>query len=125
MSGHGGSTAGGIPQEVSMAAVPASVSGNVADGQDLAAAYGWGRGPQWSCLDALWTRESGWSATATNPQSGAYGIPQSLPPGKMPATALPPESSASVQITWGLGYIRARYSSPCGAWAHEETDGWY
>jgi hypothetical protein len=106
-------------------AVAASASGNVALGQQIAAGYGWSSGQQWQCLDALWQRESGWSATAGNPQSGAYGIPQALPPGKMPAAALPPESSAAVQVTWGLGYIASRYTNPCGAWAHETADGWY
>ena len=29
------------------------------------------------------THESGWSVTATNPSSGAYGLPQALPGSKM------------------------------------------
>lgn len=98
---------------------------NVQIGQQLAGGYGWGTGAQWLCLVALWDRESGWSATATNPQSGAYGIPQALPPSKMPAAALPPESSAPSQITWGLSYIAGTYGTPCGAWQHETDDGWY
>jgi hypothetical protein len=115
----------GLGHQAQVAAAPSSVSGNVALGQQLAGAYGWDSGSQWSCLDALWQRESSWSNTATNPQSGAYGIPQALPPGKMPAAALPPQSSASVQITWGLGYIASTYGTPCNAWAHETADGWY
>jgi hypothetical protein len=31
----------------------------------------------------------------------------------------------ATQIRWGLGYIRASYGSPCGAWAHETTSGRY
>jgi resuscitation-promoting factor RpfB len=106
-------------------AAPSSVSGNVALGQQLAKPYGWGSGPQWTCLDELWQQESSWSNTADNSDGGAYGIPQALPASKMPAAALPPENSASVQIKWGLGYISGRYGDPCTAWGHEEADGWY
>ncbi|SRR6266487_3667242 len=103
--------------------------GNVALGRRLAAGRGWGQGPQWRCLDALWTRESGWSATAENPRSGAYGIAQALghgPTNRYPAgPANPPASDPAAQIRWGLGYIAAGYRTPCAAWAHEQADGWY
>lgn len=80
---------------------------------------------QFSCLDSLWTRESGWSVTADNPSSSAYGIPQALPGSKM-ATAGPDWASNPVtQIRWGLGYIEDRYGSPCGAWGHSQSYGWY
>ena len=29
------------------------------------------------------------------------------------------------QITWGLGYIEDRYGTPCGAWSHSQSVGWY
>ena len=44
-------------------------------------ARGWGE-DQYSCLVALWNRESHWNVYAYNP-SGAYGIPQALPGSKM------------------------------------------
>src|SRR5262249_27562945 len=62
---------------------------------------------------------------ARNPTSGAYGIPQALPPSKMGAAANPPISSAVAQINWGLGYIKSRYGSPEAAWAHELAYHWY
>jgi hypothetical protein len=34
-------------------------------------------------------------------------------------------SAAATQIRSGLTYIQGRYGSPCGAWDHEEADGWY
>jgi resuscitation-promoting factor RpfB len=134
--GGGARPAGSAPAQAAAApvptaapAAPSSVAGNVALGEQLAGGYGWGSGSQWDCLYALWTRESGWSATAENPQSGAYGIAQALghgPTNQYPAgPANPPVSSASAQITWGLGYIAGRYGSPCAAWAHEQADGWY
>jgi hypothetical protein len=86
--------------------------------------YGWGAS-QFACLDRLWTRESKWSLTATNPTSGAYGIPQALPGTKMASVAADWRHNPLTQITWGLSYIRLRYGTPCGAWAHSEASGWY
>jgi hypothetical protein len=80
---------------------------------------------QFSCLDSLWTRESGWSVSAHNASSGAHGIPQSLPGSKMASAGPDWETNPVTQITWGLGYIQDRYGSPCGAWGHSESYGWY
>lgn len=108
----------------------------------LATGYGW-TGQQDTCLDELWTRESGWSAIAINPSSGAYGVAQAL--GHVPGVSVaqnregynypPPytagnpapwgDSDATAQISWGLQYIHGAYGTPCGAWAHEEADGFY
>jgi hypothetical protein len=80
---------------------------------------------QMSCLIPLWMGESGWRVNAENASSGAYGIPQSLPGSKM-ATAGPDwRTDAATQIEWGLGYIRDRYGSPCGAWGFKQGHGWY
>lgn len=77
---------------------------------------------QWPCLDKLWTKESGWNHHADNPSSDAYGIPQALPGNKMGAGW---ESDPEVQIRWGLGYVKGRYGSPCGAWNAFLSKGWY
>ena len=63
--------------------------------------------------------------TATNPQSGAYGIPQSLPAAKMAAAGPGWQTDPATQIRWGLSYIAATYGTPCGAWSHEQAAGWY
>ena len=86
--------------------------------------FGWSSS-QFSCLQPLWERESGWSVTAENPTSGAYGIPQSLPASQMSSAGADWQTDAATQIRWGLTYIQGRYGSPCGAWAHEESNGWY
>jgi hypothetical protein len=92
--------------------------------QQMLGQFSWS-GSQFSCLEPLWERESGWSVTAENPSSGAYGIPQALS-GSLMASAGPDwQTDAATQIRWGLTYIQGRYGSPCGAWAHEEADGWY
>ncbi|VXB40229.1 conserved exported hypothetical protein [Arthrobacter sp. 9AX] len=87
-------------------------------------AYGWGQ-DQFLCLAQLWTKESNWLTTATNPYSGAYGIAQALPPGKYSSAGSDWLTSYRTQIEWGLGYIRGRYGSPCGAWNHSVANNWY
>lgn len=103
---------------------PAATSDTRAVGQQLAAARGWS-GSQWTCLNQLWTKESSWRTTADNPSSDAYGIPQALPGSKMASAGADWRTNPATQITWGLGYIAASYGSPCGAWAHEQSTGWY
>ncbi|WP_446212666.1 aggregation-promoting factor C-terminal-like domain-containing protein [Micromonospora sp. IBSANI012] len=80
---------------------------------------------QMPCLDKLWTKESGWNHKASNPSSGAYGIPQALPGSKMGTVADDWRTNPATQIKWGLGYIEGRYDDPCGAWAHSQSVGWY
>lgn len=99
-----------------------SSSANMKLGHRMMLAAGYGE-DQWPSLKSLWTRESGWSNTARNPTSGAFGIPQALPPGKMGARAV--GGDAAAQIAWGLNYIRGRYGNPAGALAHENSAGWY
>jgi len=86
--------------------------------------YGWGDG-EFSCLQSLWNRESGWNYQAENASSGAYGIPQALPGSKMSSVADDWATNPSTQITWGMQYIQGRYGTPCSAWAHSESVGWY
>ncbi|MET0734597.1 MAG: lytic transglycosylase domain-containing protein [Microbacterium sp.] len=85
---------------------------------------GWGD-DQFACLVALWNKESGWRVNAHNRSSGAYGIPQALPGSKMASVGADWETNPATQIAWGLGYIGARYGSPCGAWDHSQRKGWY
>jgi len=106
------------------AAAPAASGSAQRTAQGMLGRYGWSSG-QFSCLSPLWERESGWSVTAENPGSGAYGIPQALPGSQMASAGPDWRTDAATQITWGLGYIRGRYGSPCAAWAHEEAYGWY
>jgi len=111
--------------------------GTAAQNQAIAAglfsSYGWGTANgsnvEWNDLLKLWTQESGWSNTANNPSSGAYGIAQALPPTKYPVAGRPPwlggTSNAGTQVTWGMQYIKGRYGDPAGAWAHEVANNWY
>jgi len=80
---------------------------------------------QMPCLDKLFTRESGWSVSAYNSSSGAGGIPQALPMSKMASEGADYKTNPATQIRWGLKYIKGRWTTPCGAWAHSQSSGWY
>jgi murein DD-endopeptidase MepM/ murein hydrolase activator NlpD len=92
--------------------------------QIAAQKYGWGEG-QFACLNSLWAKESGWNYRASNPSSGAYGIPQALPGSKMATFGSDWRTNPATQIKWGLHYIDGRYGSPCSAWSSAQSKGWY
>lgn len=101
-----------------------SVSGAQASARAMLGNYGWGD-DQFGCLVSLWNKESGWNYQAYNSGSGAYGIPQALPGSKMSSAGGDWQTNAATQVAWGLGYISGRYGSPCGAWSHSQSVGWY
>lgn len=108
-SGSSGSVPTGSPQAIA---------------KKMLSQFGWSQ-DQFNPLNLLWTRESGWRWNATNPSSGAYGIPQSLPADKMASAGSDWKTNPATQIKWGEGYIKDRYGSPAGAWAHSQQTGWY
>lgn len=92
-------------------------------GEKMNAAKGWAG--CWSSLETMWDHESGWNSRATNPNGGAYGIPQSLPGSKMASAGSDWQVNAITQISWGLGYIGAVYGDPCKAWNFWQAHQWY
>jgi hypothetical protein len=74
---------------------------------------------QYRCLVKLWTAESQWSPTASNPMSSAYGIPQLL---------RLKETNPFKQIDRGLDYIakhRKYKGDVCLAYKHHLAKGYY
>jgi hypothetical protein len=98
--------------------------GNRATGCALMLSAGFGI-DQFPCLDKIFNKESGWNAHAENKNSGAYGIPQALPGSKMSSEGSDWKTNPATQIKWGIGYIKGRYDSPCGAWSHWQSGGSY
>ena len=86
----------------------------------MACLFRWG-GDQFACLDALWSRESGWNHLAHN-SSGAHGVPQALPGSNMGDGWW---DNPRVQSSWGLSYVADRYGSPCVADGFQRNHGWY
>jgi len=110
-----------LPDPKAVAVSPGSAQ---ALGKQMAASRGWGD-DQFACLLNLWGQESGWNTTSQNRYSGAYGIPQALPGSKMASAGADWKTSASTQIAWGLSYIAGRYGTPCNAYGHKASSGWY
>ncbi|MDI2023641.1 hypothetical protein PJL18_04189 [Paenarthrobacter nicotinovorans] len=86
--------------------------------------YGWSAA-EMTALNTLWEKESNWKTTATNASSGAYGIVQSLPAGKMASAGADWQTNYQTQIKWGLNYIKERYGSPSAALAFHLANNWY
>jgi hypothetical protein len=120
-------------REAAKAAAPAAAPASAAGSSSSSAPRGSfkeyamskvGSAQQFSCLENLWGKESGWNPNAQNPTSTAYGIPQFLN-STWASTGIAKTSDGYRQIDAGLIYIDSRYGSPCGAWAHSQSTGWY
>jgi hypothetical protein len=116
-----GAGAGGI---VYVSSTPPDPNTAQSTAYSLMASFGFSPQTYFGCLLNLWNRESGWRYDAEN-ASGAYGIPQALPGSKMASAGADWQTNPATQIKWGLGYIKAIYGNPCGAWAFEEANGYY
>ena len=66
------------------------------------------------------TRESGWRYNARNP-SGAYGLPQALPGGKMSSAGSDWATNPITQLRWFNSYCKQRYGSIQGAYNHWQS----
>lgn len=80
---------------------------------------------QFTCFNKIVEHESNWDIDASNPSSGAYGLVQALPGGKMATAGADWKTNPATQIEWGLDYMKDRYGSPCGAWSSWQVQGWY
>jgi Transglycosylase SLT domain len=111
-------------EEAPEADAPAPAASPGGSFQDYALAQLGGDGGQFSCLESLWGKESGWNPDAQNPTSSAYGIAQFLD-STWAGTGIAKTSDGYRQIDAGLVYINSRYGSPCGAWQHSQANNWY
>lgn len=109
-----------------LAVIDAAKADPAAAARTLMSDHGWGD-EQYGCLVNLWNGESNWQWSAHNGGSGAYGIPQSLPAGKMAKFGSDYRTNPITQIKWGLWYIESSYGSPCGAWSkwQSRSPHWY
>lgn len=69
------------------------------------------------------TKESGWNVYASNPSSGAYGLPQSLPGNKMASVGGDYLTNPYTQLMWMYKYVHERYGSFAGV--NWYSRGWY
>lgn len=111
--GGGGINASGVTNSSAEAALKAA-----------AAKAGW-TGAQWQALYEVEMREAGFSLTATNKSSGAYGMAQFINGAGEYADYGGNSSTAAGQAVAMVNYIKQRYGTPAAAEAHEQTYGWY
>ena len=116
--GAGGGTTAGV------AAAPPDPGTAQSIAYNMLSSFGWSPSTYFSCLNNIYTRESGWRYDAEN-ASGAYGIPQALPGSKMATAGADWMTNPATQIKWGLGYIQSRYGDPCSAWSFWQAHGYY
>ncbi len=74
----------------------------------------------WGYVDAIVSKESGWNPNATNSSSGACGLAQALPCGKVPGNGYNPVDS----LKWMNTYV-SRYGGWEGAYAFWQANHWY
>ncbi len=120
--GTSGGTGAGSAAAVAVAAPNPGTAQSIA--YNMLSSFGWSPGTYFSCLNNIYTRESGWRFNAEN-ASGAYGIPQALPGDKMATAGADWMTNPATQIKWGLGYIQSRYGDPCSAWSFWQAHGFY
>lgn len=69
---------------------------------------------QFGCLKILWGKESAWNYKAKSPTHD-YGIPQRHMSHNTKEQIADFMKHPHTQIQWGIGYIKSRYDTPCGA----------
>jgi hypothetical protein len=89
-----------------------------------AATFGW-TGAEWTALYNVEMAEAGFSLTATNPSSGAYGMAQFINGPSEYAQYGGNSTTAAGQSIAMCNYIKGRYRTPSAAWAHEQAYHWY
>jgi uncharacterized protein YbdZ (MbtH family) len=93
---------------------------------------GWGTGGQWSAIDWIIAKESGWNPKAQNPVSTASGLFQhidstwrSMRPASAAAFAHMKDAPVVDQAQAGMRYISSRYGDPLKAQAFWKAHNYY
>lgn len=80
---------------------------------------------EYSAINYIVNHESSWNPSATNPSSGAYGLPQSLPGNKMASAGSDWRTNPITQLRWMRDYVNGRYGGANGALAFWKRNHWY
>ncbi|MFU0785733.1 MAG: Phage tail tape measure protein [Enterococcus gilvus] len=80
---------------------------------------------EYSAINYIVNHESSWNPSATNPSSGAYGLPQSLPASKLASAGSDWRTNPITQLRWMRDYVNGRYGGANGALAFWKRNHWY
>lgn len=75
----------------------------------------------WGYVNYIVSKESGWNPNAVNRSSGASGLVQALPCGKVPGNCFDPVDN----LRWATGYATGRYGSWEGAYNFWSRNHWW
>lgn len=75
----------------------------------------------WGYVDYIVSHESSWNPNAVNASSGASGLVQALPCGKVPGNCFDPVDN----LRWADGYAKGRYGSWAGAYQFWISNHWW
>jgi len=75
----------------------------------------------WGYVNYIVSKESGWNPNAVNRSSGASGLVQALPCGKVPGNCFDPVDN----LRWANGYATGRYGSWEGAYNFWSRNHWW
>lgn len=76
-------------------------------------------------VDYIISHESGWDYHAVNRSSGAYGLPQSLPAGKLASAGADWRDNPVTQLRWADNYAVGRYGSWEAAYRYWAANHWW
>jgi cell division protein FtsN len=76
----------------------------------------------WTYVDYIVSKESGWNPAAMNPSSGACGLAQALPCRK---TGCSNYADPVCALKWQYAYVKSRYGSYAGAYSFWISKHWY
>lgn len=76
-------------------------------------------------VDYIISHESGWNYHAVNRSSGAYGLPQSLPAGKLASAGADWCDNPVTQLRWAHNYAVGRYGSWEAAYHFWTVNHWW
>ncbi|WP_407857677.1 tape measure protein [Enterococcus hailinensis] len=80
---------------------------------------------EYAAIDYIVNHESSWNPQATNPGSGAYGLPQSLPASKLASAGSDWRTNPITQLKWMRNYVNERYGGANGALSFWKRNHWY
>lgn len=80
---------------------------------------------EYAAIDYIVNHESSWNPQATNPGSGAYGLPQSLPASKLASAGSDWRTNPITQLKWMRNYVNERYGGANGALSFWKANHWY
>lgn len=113
-----------IEDEIGKVALTSSGGSSSSDKQAIMSAAGISSS-DYTYVDYIISKESGWSSTAANPMSSAYGLCQALPGSKMASAGSDWQTNAVTQMKWCNSYATSRYGSWASAYNFWISNHWW